>query len=269
MGTAEWSARQYLKFEDERTRPARDLLAQVPLTEVRRAVDLGCGPGNSTELLIARYPTAVVSGLDSSEDMLRQARKRLPNCAFVEGDLASWTPARAPGDEPVDLLFANAAYQWVPDHLKAMCRVVEALGTGSVLAVQMPDNTREPSHLAMEDVARRFGVPEKRTTNALCALGKGARPDLPPVDAYYDALRPLCSRLDIWHTIYNHPMADTAAIAEWFRGSALRPFLARLDAQRAQEFVPAYIDEIGSHYKARADGQVLLRFPRLFMVATR
>jgi trans-aconitate 2-methyltransferase len=256
MATAEWSARQYLKFEDERTRPARDLLAQVPLTEVRRAVDLGCGPGNSTELLIARYPTAVVSGLDSSRDMLRQARERLPNCAFVEGDLASWTPAPS-ADEPVDLLFANAAYQWVPDHLKAMCRVVEALGTGSVLAVQMPDNTREPSHLAMEDVARRFGVAE------------GARLDLPPVDAYYDALRPLCSRLDIWHTIYNHPMADATAIAEWFRGSALRPFLARLDAQRAQEFVSAYIDEIGPHYPARADGQVLLRFPRLFIVATR
>jgi trans-aconitate 2-methyltransferase len=252
MTTAEWSARQYLKFEDERTRPARDLLAQVPLSEVRRAIDLGCGPGNSTELLIARYPTAVVSGLDSSEDMLRQARERLPNCTFVKGDLASWMPG-----QPIDLLFANAAYQWVPDHLKAMCRVVEALGAGSVLAVQMPDNTREPSHLAMEDVARRFGVSE------------GARLDLPPVDAYYDALRPLCTRLDIWHTIYNHPMADTAAIAEWFRGSALRPFLARLDAQRVQEFVSAYIGEIGPHYAARADGQVLLRFPRLFMVATR
>jgi trans-aconitate 2-methyltransferase len=252
MKTAEWNARQYLKFEDERTRPARDLLAQVPLTEVRRVIDLGCGPGNSTELLVERYPTAVVSGLDSSHDMLRQARKRLPQCDFVEGDLASWTP-----DQSVDLLFANAAYQWVPDHLKALCRVVEALGTGSVLAVQMPDNTREPSHLAMEKVARQFGVAEE------------ARPDLPPVETYYGALSPICSRLDIWHTIYNHRMADTAAITEWFRGSALRPFLARLDAQRGQEFVAAYIDEIGSHYPVRADGQVLLRFPRLFMVATR
>jgi trans-aconitate 2-methyltransferase len=252
MGTAEWSARQYLKFEDERTRPARDLLAQVPLTEVRRAIDLGCGPGNSTELLVERYPTAVVSGLDSSEDMLRQARERLPNCAFLKGDLANWTPV-----QPTDLLFANAAYQWVPDHLQALCRVVEALGKGSVLAVQMPDNTREPSHVAMEDVARRFGVAEE------------ARLHLPPAGDYYDALRPLCSRLDIWHTIYNHPMADTAAIAEWFRGSALRPFLARLDAPRAQEFVSAYIEEIEPHYLARAGGEVLLRFPRLFLVVTR
>ena len=248
----DWNAGQYLKFEDERTRPARDLLAQVPLTEVRRAIDLGCGPGNSTELLVRRYPKAFVRGVDSSKDMLRQARKRLPNCDFVEGDLANWTP-----DEPVDLLFANAAYQWVPDHLNAICRVVETLATGGVLALQMPDNTREPSHVAMEHVAKRFGA------------GQGARVDLPTVGAYYDALRPLCRRVEIWHTIYNHSMAGPGAIAEWFRGTALRPFLAALDAERAREFVSAYINEIGLHYPMRADGQVLLRFPRLFVVVTR
>jgi trans-aconitate 2-methyltransferase len=249
---SEWSAGQYLKFEDERTRPARDLLAQVPLSEVRRAIDLGCGPGNSTELLVQRYPKAVISGIDSSKDMLRQARERLPQCDFVEADLANWMP-----DEPVDLLFANAAYQWVPDHLNAMCKALEGLAPGGVLAVQMPDNTREPSHLAMEDVAKRFGI------------GKGARVDLPTVGAYYDTLRPLCRRVEIWHTIYNHAMADAEAIAEWFRGSALRPFFSALDTERAPEFVAAYINEIRPHYPVRADGRVLLRFPRLFVIAMR
>jgi trans-aconitate 2-methyltransferase len=131
------------------------------------------------------------------------------------------------------------------------------LAPGAVLAVQMPDNTREPSHLAMEDVARRFGV------------AAGARADLPPAGAYYDALQPLCRQFEIWHTIYNHALADAAAIAEWFRGSALRPFLAALDTARAQEFVSAYIREIAPHYPVRADGRVLLRFPRLFVVAVR
>jgi trans-aconitate 2-methyltransferase len=249
---SEWSAQQYLKFEDERTRPARDLLAQVPLSDVRRAIDLGCGPGNSTELLVQRYPSAVVSGIDSSKDMLRQARTRLPLCEFVEGDLENWIP-----EEPVDLLFANATFQWVPDHLNTMRRLAQALPPGGVLAVQMPDNTREASHVAMEEVAQRFRIAE------------GARADLPAVGAYYDALRPLCRRVEIWHTVYNHTMADAGAIAEWFRGSALRPFLAALEAERAEAFMSAYIDEIRPHYPVRADGQVLLRFPRLFVVAIR
>src|SRR5438270_5650389 len=87
---ADWSARQYLKLEDERTRPPRDLLAQVPLQTPRRVIDLGCGPGNSTELLIERYADAEVIGLDSSPDMLRQARERLPGRPFVAGDIATW-----------------------------------------------------------------------------------------------------------------------------------------------------------------------------------
>src|SRR5437588_12922739 len=116
----DWSAKQYLKFEDERTRPPRDLLAQVPLTTARRVVDLGCGPGNSTELLIERYPQAEVIGLDSSPDMLRQARERLPKCAFIEADIATWNP-----EAPADLLFGNAVFQWVPDHPAVFRLLVE------------------------------------------------------------------------------------------------------------------------------------------------
>jgi len=89
---AVWSAAQYLKFEDERTRPPRDLLAQVPLSRAARVVDMGCGPGNSTELLVAHFPEAEVIGLDSSPAMLEQARERLPKCKFVEADLSRWAP---------------------------------------------------------------------------------------------------------------------------------------------------------------------------------
>src|SRR5207248_2904543 len=109
------------KFEDERTRPPRDLLAQVPLVAPRRVIDLGCGPGNSTELLLARFPGAAVIGLDSSPDMLQQARERLPDVTFVQGELASWTPPAA-----TDLLFANAVMQWVPEQLTVLQRLLAA-----------------------------------------------------------------------------------------------------------------------------------------------
>jgi trans-aconitate 2-methyltransferase len=256
--TEDWSARQYLKFEDERTRPPRDLLAQVPLDAPRRIVDLGCGPGNSTELLIARYPNAEVIGLDSSPDMLRQARERLPGRNFVEGDIATWSPS--PG---TDLLFGNAVFQWVPDHPAVFQRLLKALPQGGVLAVQMPDNTNEPSLALMRETASA-GPWAKPLASA-----SAARDDLPTIGEYYDLLRPLCSHLDIWHTIYNHVMAGPQGVVEWFKGSALRPFLSVLDADLREGFVADYTARIAKAYPARFDGKVLLRFPRLFILAVR
>lgn len=144
-----WSAGQYVKFEDERTRPARDLLAQVPLERIERAIDLGCGPANSTELIVERYGAAGVSGLDSDENMLEAARKRMPGTTFVKADLATWRP-----EEPVDLLFANAVFQWLPDHLEIFDHLMDGLKRGGVLAIQMPDNLTEPNHLMMEETAK-------------------------------------------------------------------------------------------------------------------
>jgi trans-aconitate 2-methyltransferase len=255
---SDWSAAQYLKFEDERTRPPRDLIAQVPLARAGRVVDMGCGPGNSTELLIARYPDAEVTGLDSSPDMLAQARARLPRCRFVEGDLTTWAPPAG-----TDLLFANAVFQWVPDHPAVLRRLTEALAPSGVLAVQMPDNTDEPALALMREVASR-GPWAK-----MSGVNHAARDELPRPAAYYDLLKPVAARLDVWHTIYNHVMAGPEAIVEWFKGSALRPFLSALDPAMAEDFLAAYLEQIKQSYRPRHDGKVLLPFPRLFIVAVR
>jgi trans-aconitate 2-methyltransferase len=254
---ADWSARQYLKFEDERTRPPRDLLAQVPLQRPRRVVDLGCGPGNSTELLVERFPHSEVAGLDSSADMLRKARERLPKCPFIEADIAAWTP-----EQGTDLLFANAAFQWVPDHPRVLRRLLEALPAGGVLAVQMPDNTDEPANALQREVAAQ-GPWAKNLAAAV------PRADLLAPEVYYDLLKPFCARIDIWHSVYNHVMATPQAIVEWFKGSSLQPYLSLLDAAGREEFLAAYAEKIAAAYKPRADGKVLLKFPRLFIVAVR
>ena len=254
----DWSARQYLKFEDERTRPPRDLLAQVPLQHPRLAVDLGCGPGNSTALLVERFPQAEVVGVDFSVDMLRQARERLPKYAFIEADIANWMPAPR-----TDLIFANAAFQWVPDHPHVMRRLLEALPAGGVLAVQMPDNTREPAILLQREVAASGPWANDPKVKA------AARDDLPPPEVYYDLLKPLCARLDVWHSVYHHVMATPQAIVEWFKGSSLQPFLSPLDAADREKFLAAYTAKCVAAYKPRFDGKVLLRFPRLFILAVR
>jgi trans-aconitate 2-methyltransferase len=254
----DWNARQYLEFEDERTRPPRDLLAQVRLAHPRRLIDLGCGPGNSTELLVARYPQAEVIGLDSSPDMLRQARARLPACEFVEADLAHWHPG-----ERTDLLFANAVFQWVPDHPAVLQRLLAALPPGGVLAVQMPDNTDEPALVLQREVASSGPWAKD------LAVAAAARDELPTPAAYYDLLKPHCGQLDIWHTVYNHVLAGPPAVVEWFRGSSLRPFLSALPDHMRSAFVGEYAARIARAYPARFDCRVLLRFPRLFIVAVR
>jgi trans-aconitate 2-methyltransferase len=251
-----WSPEAYLRFEDERTRPARDLLAQVRLEAPRRIVDVGCGPGNSTELLATRWPEAEVTGLDSSETMLEAARKRLPAARFIAADATTWLPE--PG---TDLVFANAVYQWIPEHLPLLPWIVESLAPGGTLAVQMPDNLQQPSHVLMRDVAQRMPFADK--------LEGAARVPLPPVAAYYDALAGSARRLDIWHTIYNHVLPDAASVVEWVKSTGLNPFLQRLDAGEQEEFLAAYAEAIAQAYPPAEDGNVLLAFPRLFIVAER
>ncbi len=251
-----WSAQQYARFEDERTRPVRDLVAAIPRDDVRTAVDLGCGPGNSTEALAARYPAATVRGLDSSADMIRAARERLADIEFKLADIADW---RAP--TPVDVILANASLQWLPDHASLYPRLVAQLAEGGCLAVQTPDNLAEPAHRIARDVAAQGPWSRK--------LAQVSHPDRHDAAWYYALLKPLCTRVDVWRTAYFHPLQDHDAIVEWFKATALRPYLAPLDAEERQAFLAAYRRDIAAAYPLLADGTTLLPFPRLFLVATR
>lgn len=143
-----WNAAQYLQFDKERSRPAKDLLSMVHLVNPSYIVDLGCGPGNSTELISERYPHAEIVGVDSSPEMLAAARKRLPQVNFIESDIVHWKAKK-----PADLIFGNAVFQWVPNHLAIFKRLMGDLAGGGLLAVQMPNNLLEPSQELMRDLA--------------------------------------------------------------------------------------------------------------------
>jgi trans-aconitate 2-methyltransferase len=252
-----WSAMQYTKFEAERNQPIFDLLARIAGLEVRNAADLGCGPGNSTELLKARFPTADVRGMDSSPEMIAAARERLPQVQFELADLDRWT---ATG--PFDLLFANASLQWIPDHGKLLPSLLDKLAPRGTLAVQMPDNLDEPAHKLMREVAASGPWAEKLGGAA------NARAERRMAGWYFQLLRARCDT-NIWRTTYFHPLAGgAAAVVEWFMGSGLRPFLAPLEAAEKAAFLARYTETIDLAYPALPDGTVLLPFPRLFMVAT-
>jgi len=253
-----WDAAQYTRFEAQRNRPIHDLIAQLPQEGIRRAVDIGCGPGNSTELLIRRWPEATVSGFDNSPEMVAAARERLPGVQFEVTDAANW---RAQGPAP-DLLFSNAVFQWVPDHARVLPALVQQLASGGWLAVQMPDNLREPAHLLMVDVAAQGPWAER--------LAGVQREERPSADWYLRVLRDAGTSVDIWRTTYYHPLAGgLRAVVEWFKGSALRPFLKPLAHEEQGAFLARYEEALAGAYPVLDDGTVLLPFPRLFFVAQR
>jgi trans-aconitate 2-methyltransferase len=256
MSSTDWSPASYLQFENERTRPAHDLLARVRPDGVRRIVDVGCGPGNSTELLATRYPESEILGLDSSPAMLQDARRRLPDVRFEFANAAVWVP-----DADVDLVFANAVYQWIPGNLGQLARVLAALREKATLAVQMPDNLDEPSHRLMREVALAGRWSGR--------LDGAARDPLPSARAYYEALRPFAARIDIWRTTYHHVLHGADAIVEFVRSTGLRPFLDPLSEPERTEFIATYTARIAAAYPSLTDGQVLLPFPRVFFVAER
>ena len=255
---ADWNPDLYKRFEDERTRPARDLLSAVPLTDAAHVVDLGCGPGNSTELLVERFPQASIVGTDTSGAMLASARERLPNCRFEHSDINAWHAEVAP-----DLIFANAVLQWLPNHEALLPRLFAELAPGGALALQVPDNLNEPSHRLMREVAAVGPWSEQ--------IGDASRLRAPvlPISAYYDLLANAGAKVEIWRTEYQHPLASPAAIVDWLRATGLRPFLDPLSEELRSAFLIEYEARIASAYPARSDGRSLLAFPRLFIVARR
>ena len=258
----DWNPQLYSRFEDERTRPARELLARVPLTDPSHVVDLGCGPGNSTELLVARFPKARVTGLDNSEAMLESARKRLPGVGFEYADIKHWVPDSSTGPAP-DLIYANAALQWVGDHEELIPRLFKALAPGGVLAIQMPDNRAEPTHRNMRELAA-----ESPYNEAIGDVSK-LRTDLLTIGDYYNLLACDAAQVDVWHTIYQHPMDSAAAIVEWVRGTGLKPFVDPLSEDLRAKFLASYEKRVDAEYPVRTDGKRLLAFPRMFIVAQR
>src|SRR5579864_3224681 len=253
----EWDAGQYLRFTDARTLPAVDLLSRIELVSPATVVDLGCGPGNSTSLLLQRWPEAAVTGLDSSDNLLDTARRDHPGARFVPGDIRDWAPA-----EPADVVFANASLQWVGGHERLMPRLFDQVARGGAFAVQMPRNHDFATHALMRQVAAE-GDWRYRLA--------GAREPSPvkPPEFYYDLLAPRSSSFTIWETNYIQVMDGVEAIIAWLHGTGLRPFLARLTEAERPLFLERYAALLKDAYPAQADGKILLPYPRLFFIAVR
>jgi len=250
-----WNPSTYLAFADERTRPAAELLARISSENPERIADLGCGPGNSTALLVQRWPDAKIEGIDASPEMIATAKRSGVEADFILADLASWQP-----DTRYDVIFSNATYQWLPDHHALLPRLMGFVGKGGVFAFQVPNNQYAPSHTLMRDVAAQGPWAEK--------LARVRGIFVEKAQTYFDILAAHATTVDIWTTEYLHVLEGEDAVFKWVSGTGLRPYLDALDAGERERFVTEYKARLNVVYPRRADGKTLFPFSRLFAVAT-
>jgi trans-aconitate 2-methyltransferase len=257
MAAAQWDPKTYLAFADERTRPARELLGRVPNEAPAQVIDLGCGPGNSTEGLRQRWPDAAIEGLDSSPEMIRQARESGVDAVWSVGDLAAWAPAR-----PYDVIFSNATLHWLDDLDRLLPRLMQALAPGGTLAFQVPLNLAMPSHVILREVAAN-GLWAARLRDV-----RGSFTHLTSAQCF-DILEPHAASLDIWETEYLQVLDGPDAVYRWLGGTGLRPFEQALEGEERAAFLAAYKARLADAYPRRDTGETLFPFRRLFAVARR
>ena len=259
-----WDPRVYLAFAAFRARPVEDLLQRISLDfrgDIPGAIyDLGCGAGNITQMLAARWPDRDIIGLDSSPEMLAEAQKRSPvsrwpSLRWELGDIGAWSPA-----SKAAMIFANAALHWVPDHAALFPRLARALVKDGVLAVQMPNTADAPYRTCLSTVLARAPWNQRLAAAAPHSDPLRAR-------AYYDVLAPHAAAADIWETHYVHVLESLDAVVAWVSGAALVPYLSLLDDAEKQLFLADYRDAARDIYHPQKDGRILFTMRRLFVLA--
>lgn len=253
----DWDAKQYLKFQNERTQPAIDLVNRISIENPRRIIDIGCGPGNSTIILKNRFPNAYILGIDNSENMISNAKRNYFDIDFKICDAN--TELSQLGNN-YDIVFSNACIQWLPNHCKLISEMMNLLKKGGVLAVQTPMNYQEPIHKIIIEVAQSdkwkayFSNPR-----IFYNLNQSQ---------YFDLLSDVSADFFIWETTYYHKLESHNAIIEWYRATGLRPYLNVLNSSiEKNEFENDVLCKVIKNYSIQKNGNIIFKFPRFFFIA--
>ena len=255
---SDWNPQQYLKFKSERTQPSIDLVARIMISNPETVIDIGCGPGNSTQIIHRRWSNADIVGLDSSQKMIEKAREDYPSQKWMVGDASDLDT-----NQKYDIVFSNATLQWIPDHDVLIPRLFNTVNKDGVLAVQVPANNESPIHKALLSVARSRKWKEYTS-------GCEKLLTYHNVDYYYNILVSLTENFDIWETTYYHVLESHKTLLEWYSSTGMKPFLERLpDDEARTEFEKEILMQCKSFYPVQTDGKILYPFKRLFFTANK
>jgi len=254
---SDWQPDLYLKFAKERTQPSIDLAVRIDLSDPKRIIDIGCGPGNSTNVLKARWPQAQIVGLDNSEAMIDEARSKYPDMYWIHSD--------ASGDltklGSFDIVFSNAAVQWMPNQQMLLPKLFAMLNKNGVLAVQVPCTKYMPIYTELEKL-----IAAEKWKDLLADIVSSDSTHA--ADFYYDILCGLAPQIDLWETNYFQVVNSHSDMVEWYSASGLRPYLDRLGGSPAQsEFLKEYENAVKNAYCTQIDGKLLFPYTRVFFIA--
>lgn len=251
----DWDPKLYLKFGEERTQPAIDLAARINVKNPEKIIDIGCGPGNSTQILFQRWPKAKIEGIDNSASMIESAKKNYPD---MEWRIADATKMET--NEKYDIIFSNATIQWIHNQKKLIADLFDMMEDGGALAIQLPLYHTMPVSKAIENVSLKERW-KKQTIGANDAFKFHSS------DYYYDILSVKIGSIIMWETSYIHIMPSHQSIVEMLKSTGIRPFLDRLDTEEEKvEFEKDVLKEIIKTYPAQSNGNILFPFKRLFFI---
>ncbi len=243
-----WNPDQYNRFQSERSQPFWDLLAKVDFTNIKTAIDVGCGTGELTSQMHKRMHVKQTLGIDSSHAMLEKAQAwAADGLKFTSGDAETYSPA-----QKFDLVVSNAALQWIDNHKTLFLRLLNWLEPRGQLAVQMPANFDHPSHFLASDVAHQMKLQVR----------------IPPLlapETYGELLwRNGMDIVDVSIKVYLHPLKSGYDVIEWTKGTLLTHYQKQLDLEGYKKFLEEYSKRV---LLVTGEGPYLYPFKRLFVVA--
>lgn len=252
-----WNPIQYEKFLRDRTQPAVDLANRLTALSPRSILDIGCGTGNSTQVLQDKFPNARIVGADYSDEMLAQAREKHPQITFIRADASGNLHEIS---ESYDLVFSNACIQWLPNHRALLPKLMTLLNPYGTLAVQIPMQREHPVHQLLNQLVRTEKWANRLTPRVYNNLTTAA---------YFDVLSELSDDFTLWETTYIHRMPDVDSLIEWYKGTGLRPYLEQLEEDAKGDFLRDVAAELAKQYPKQENGEILFRYPRLFFMVTK
>ena len=234
-----WNPEIYNKFKNIRYQPFYDLIDFIKPIEAMKAIDLGCGTGEQTAILADKFPNANFLGVDSSDEMLEQSKSlETDNLHFKKAT----TEETIESGEKWDLIFSNAALQWSNDHEILFPKLIQLVNLQGQFAVQMPVQPENKLNKILSEL-----VDEELFQSYL----NGFKRDSPvlSIDDYAQILFDGgLENIQIMQKVYPIIANDHDTLYNFISGSALIPYIEKLDGDQKELFIKTYKERIAIHF---------------------